>query len=201
MLDATDLPGDGRLARSARARRAVLDALLDLLEAGDLRPTAPRIAEQAGVSLRSVFHYFSDLEALYAAAAERQFERLRPLARPISADGPLALRLRAFVRQRARLLERIAPVRRAALLLEPFSREVAHGLQRVRGLGQQEVARVFAPELARRRGAARRELATALTVIGSWSTWETLRAHQGLSCERSTKVLTRMLAALLQEEP
>ena len=44
-------PLDGRLARSARTRHAVVDALLDLLGEGDLRPTAARIAERAGVSL------------------------------------------------------------------------------------------------------------------------------------------------------
>ena len=44
---------DGRLGRGTRARTAVVDALLDLIEEGDLRPTAPRIAERAGVSLRS----------------------------------------------------------------------------------------------------------------------------------------------------
>ena len=52
---------DGRLARSARTRHAVVDALLDLLGEGDLRPTAARIAERAGVSLRIVFHHFEDL--------------------------------------------------------------------------------------------------------------------------------------------
>jgi AcrR family transcriptional regulator len=199
MLPAEELPGDGRLARSARARVAVVDALLDLIDAGDLQPTAPRIAERAGVSLRSVFHYFADLEALFAAAAARQHARLRPLLRTIPPTGPLALRLRAFVVQRARLLERIAPVRRAALLMEPFSPEVARGLQQVRAAGQREVARVFAPELRRHRPADRRDLVAALATVASFPTWETLRVHQGLPPDRARKLLTRMLQALLQE--
>ena len=199
MLASTDLPGDGRLARSARARRAVLDALLDLIDEGNLRPPAPRIAERAGVSLRSVFHYFPDLEALYAAAAERQFARLQPLVRRLPVRGPLAGRLRSFVTQRVRLLERITPVRRAALLLEPFSPQVARGLRYVRSLGQREVMRVFAPELAARPPAVRREIAAALVVASSWPAWEALRAHQGLPRARAARVLTRMLTALLQE--
>jgi AcrR family transcriptional regulator len=192
---------DGRLARSVRARTAVLDALLDLIEAGDLRPTAPRIAERAGVSLRLVFHHFSDLEALFAAAAERQFARQYGALRSLPATGSLARRLGAFVRQRAGILERITPVRRAAVLMEPFSAEVAARLGAVRTRARAEVAHVFAPELAARPPAARRELAAALGAVSGWSTWHALRAHQRLSRPRATKVLTRMLTALLQEGP
>ena len=74
---------DGRLARSARTRHAVVDALLDLLGEGDLRPTAARIAERAGVSLRLVFHHFDDVDAIYNELADRQAERVKPLTEPI----------------------------------------------------------------------------------------------------------------------
>ena len=189
---------DGRLGRGERARTAVVDALLDLIEEGDLRPTAPRIAERAGVSLRSVFHHFADLEALFSAAADRQTARLRGLARPLAGGGPLRARLAAFVRQRARFLEAITPVRRAALLMEPFSPEVTARLRRVRALGHEEVARVFAPELTGRRPADRRELLAALAAVSSWQAWEALRAHEKLSRARAARALVRMLAALLE---
>jgi AcrR family transcriptional regulator len=198
MLPSADVQSDGRLARGARARTAVVDALLDLLEEGDLRPTAPRIAERAGISLRSVFHHFADLEALFAAAAERQTTRWRGLVRPIGPDGPLATRLAAFVRQRARVLEAVSPVRRAALRMEPFSPEIRARLQQVRELGRRDVERVFAHELAARRPAARRELLAALQATSSWPTWESLRAHQGLTAARARRVLTRILAALFE---
>ncbi|HSR57581.1 MAG TPA: TetR family transcriptional regulator [Candidatus Binataceae bacterium] len=123
---------DGRRARGERARAAVVDAILDLLQEGDLRPTAERIAARAGVSLRLVFHHFADIESLYAAAADRQTERLTALFKPISADGPFAARLEAFLQQRARMWERIAPVRRASLLLEPFSDEIRRRLAAAR---------------------------------------------------------------------
>jgi AcrR family transcriptional regulator len=192
-------PLDGRLARSVRARTAVVDALLDLIEEGDLRPTAPRIAERAGVSLRLVFHHFRDLEALFAAAASRQLARHYHVLRPLPATGPLAGRLAAFVRQRVRILERITPVRRAAILMEPFSSEVAARLGAVRSQARAEVLRVFAAELDARPPRARRELAAALGAVTSWSTWYALRAHERLSRPRAARVLTRMLTALLQE--
>jgi len=143
-----DATTDGRLARSLMTRAAVVDALLALIEAGELQPTAPQIAERAGVSLRSVFQHFRDREALFAAAADRQTQRLRVLVEPIDARAPLAERLVTFVAQRARLLETLAPVRRAALLLEPFSKEVATRLRVVRALKRVEIEQVFAAEVA-----------------------------------------------------
>ena len=101
---------DGRLARSERTRRAVVDALLDLLGEGDLRPTAARIAERARVSLRLVFHHFDDLEAIYSELADRQAERVRPLTVPISVELPFERRVEEFCAQRARLVETLSPV-------------------------------------------------------------------------------------------
>ena len=46
-------------------RAAIADALLSLLEEGELQPTATRIAERAGISLRLIYHHFGDLEALF----------------------------------------------------------------------------------------------------------------------------------------
>ena len=118
-------PDDRRLARSAATRVAVVEALLALLEAGDAQPSMPRIAARAGVSLRSVFQHFADREALYAAAAERQQARIAALTPPLDPASPLAARAAALAAQRARVFEVIAPVRRAALLMAPFSPVIA----------------------------------------------------------------------------
>ena len=188
---------DGRIARGARARAAIVDALLELIEAGELRPSAARIAERAGVSLRSVFQHFRDVESLFAAMADRQRERLAPLMDSVPGDGPLETRLETFVAARARLLESIAPVRRAALLTEPFSRELGKRLGAFRRQKAEEVRRVFATELARRPPAARRRLLAALVAVSSWSTWQALRDHQGLSPAQARRVVHHVLGTLL----
>ena len=190
---------DGRTARSARSRAAVVDAMLDLLLAGDLQPTAARIAERAGVSLRLVFQHFEDLEALYAEAADRQIERLQRLIGAPPVDGPLARRLAAFVDRRVELLETIAPIRRAAQLRAPFSPVLGTRLQAARALTRAEVEVVFARELAARPPAAQRELAAALAVAAGFSAWDSLRTHHGLSPAHAKKVVTRALRALLKE--
>ena len=52
---------DGRLRRSARTRKALIEAYLDLLRENQQPPTTPEIAKRAGCSVRSIFERFSDL--------------------------------------------------------------------------------------------------------------------------------------------
>ena len=61
---------DGRTARAERTREKVVDAVLELLDGGDVRPTAERIAKRAGVSERTVFQHFADREALFGAVGD-----------------------------------------------------------------------------------------------------------------------------------
>jgi AcrR family transcriptional regulator len=190
---------DGRAARTERTTDAVVEALLALIDAGDLRPSARRIAERAEVSLRTVFHHFDDIETLYATAADRQLQRLVALTRFVPREGPLEDRAGALVAARAQVLEAVSPVRRAALLSEPFSPAVHARLAWARRRGGREIERVFAEELARRPAGERRELAAALTAAMSWSNWEELRAHQGLTPALARRVLKRTLMALLRE--
>ncbi|MEK7692733.1 MAG: TetR family transcriptional regulator [Chloroflexota bacterium] len=187
------------MARAARTNDAVVEAFLSLIEEGDLRPGAQRIAERAGVSLRSVFHHFQDLETLFAAAAERQMRRVAAPA-PLPAGGPLADRIAAFVAARSRMLEAITPVRRAAVLNEPFSPTLAARLRWARDLAREEAARVFHVELRARKPSDRRDLLAALAVAAEWSTWEALRAHQGLTVAQARRVMARAIRALLKED-
>ena len=186
---------DGRTLRSLRTRTAVVDALLELIDEGDLRPPAPRIAERAGVSLRSVFQHFRDLEALFAIAADRQLERIVALARPLPADGELGARLDALVDQRARIFEAMTPVRRASLVQEPFSPQAVEARDRILALARADLERAFAGELETSPDPAR--LLHALDAASSWQVWESLRNHQGLPEGEARKVLHLLLSSLL----
>ena len=191
---------DGRNLRAERTRTALATAYLDLLTEGDLRPTAERIAERAGVSPRSVFKHFPDREALFGAASAIQEERIRDLiGEPPDPTGPLEARIDAFVEQRARFHEFVSPVRRSALLIEPFSPVIAEKLQMARSAGAAHVDHVFAPELAKLEGEARDDLRAALCATAAWPTWESLRRHQGLDADRARAVMRKMLTAQLED--
>jgi len=188
---------DGRLARSARTRRAVVDALLDLLGEGDLRPTAARIAQRAGVSLRLVFHHFDDLEEIYGELADRQAERVKPLTAPIDVSIPLARRIERFSAQRGRLLEMLSPVRRAAVLMETFRAALARRLKHARALTRAATIAAFAPELSKLDADEKRATIAALDVATCWFAWEQMRRHQGLSETEARGVMATMIRALL----
>src|SRR5258708_6139683 len=190
-------PLDGRLARSARTRHAVVDALLDLLGEGDLRPTAARIAERAGVSLRIVFHHFDDLEAIYSELADRQAERVKPLTVPISITLPFARRVEEFSAQRVPLLETLSPVRRSAVLMEPFLPALAKRLKHARDLMRAAAIAAFGPELSKLHGDEKRATIAALDVVTSWVAWEQMRRHQALSETEARTVMSTTIRALL----
>ena len=189
---------DGRLSRAARTRAAVVDALLTLNEQGNVRPTARDIAAEAGVSLRSLYVHFDDLEALFVAAGHRQAERLGKVLPPMVTKGSLPERLDAFMTRRVRIHEFGAGVRRAALLQEPFSPVLQQALRNARQALRAEVEVCFGPELAAAAGPARRErLLVALDVATSPATWESLRTHQDLPVDEAAAHVRAMVLAFL----
>jgi AcrR family transcriptional regulator len=203
---------DGRIARGERNRDALVEALVSLLEAGETKPTARRIASRAGLSLRTVFAHFDDVESLYAAIAERQRDRFRHLYAPIPADQPLEARIDALVARRAELFESIAPVRRASLHVSAGSPALARNLRQAAAALRRQVESSFAPELARaaaggpngpargRRTAARApagDAVTAVDVATGWETWDALRTTHGLSVAATRRVMALLVAGAL----
>ncbi|GAA0541764.1 hypothetical protein GCM10010172_23950 [Paractinoplanes ferrugineus] len=183
---------DGRTARSERTRNAIVDAHLQLIRDGDLRPTADRIAKQAGVSLRALWSHFADMEALFAESGQRVLESRDAAHRPISAKLPLPDRIEAYCKQRARMLEQITPNAKASAVKEPFS----EALQKYRKLHlarvREEVSALFAAELK-----GDEELLNAVIAISMWSTWSTWRDVMGLSATTARATMARAITALL----
>ena len=184
---------DGRSARRHRSRDRAVDALLDLLGEGVLRPTAQQVAERSGVSLRSIFRIFDDVESLNAAAAARQLSRIRHLFVDVMPTGSLAERVSQVVAINSRLYESIAPIRRAALRAAPESPALREQLARARGWVRSEVERVFAPELA----TATADTTAAVELALSFEAWDQLRSAQDVSPTRATAAVTRTVTALL----
>lgn len=190
---------DGRTVRGRRTQRAVVDAVLALVEEGNVRPTAEQVATRAGVSLRTVYQHFRDRESLFRTATEVQLERMASFLRVLPDDGPFAERRAAFLDQRIRLLEEMTPLRRAALLLEPFFEEARREITWARDAKRAEPLRVFGIELAKIPAAERPEAEAALGSATSWATWEGLRVHQGLPVQRARAVMERTIVAVLGE--
>ncbi|MFE5286381.1 TetR family transcriptional regulator [Nocardia sp. NPDC056611] len=182
---------DGRTARAAKNRQAVLEAALALIDEGNLQPTAQAVAERAGVATRSVYHHFQDLETLYLDAAQTQIARhWIALLEPVTGD--LNQRMDTLVALRSDLFENVTNTRRAALLREHESVVLSECLNESRAALRAHL-RTNLPELDALEPASRE----AVFAMCSWETWDVLRRHQALPVDAAraavTAVLTRML--------
>jgi AcrR family transcriptional regulator len=185
---------DGRRLRRDQNRDAVIDALLALFREGRYQPGTAEIAARAGLSPRSLFRYFDDVDDLHQAAASRQRLLARPLIElGIDPDQEIADKIRAVVRARARLFEQIGPAGRALRACAHRHDPLAAELARNRAFLRSQLAAVFAPELAA--GAA--AVLPALDVLCSFESYELLRHDQGLSRVRAVAALTDAIGTLL----
>jgi AcrR family transcriptional regulator len=193
---------DGRAVRSATTRRAVAEAYLNLVDAGDLRPTARAIAAEARVSERAVFRHFQDMETLHSEAATLQIQRVgSDLPDPAPTTGDISARAAHLAKRWCTLNERVTPVRRVALLHEPFSEEIARRLSWVRGLARHELEKTFGAELDAAPAERRAALVAALSATASWETWNELRTRHQLDVELAIQTVTSMLLAILAGFP
>ncbi|HEU4422952.1 MAG TPA: TetR/AcrR family transcriptional regulator [Pilimelia sp.] len=193
------VPGrvDGRTARAERTRRAVVDALLELTAEGVYKPTAERIVERAGVSLRALWTHFKDMETLYAAAGDRLLELQQEIYRPISPSLPLPKRIEQFCRQRGQLLEIVAPAARASALRLPFSTHLQEYRATQNARARDELVELFGAELAAAGPGGREQLLHATVVASTWPAWGVLRDDFGLDVPQATAVMIRSITALL----
>lgn len=189
---------DGRTARRDRNRDAVLDAVIDLFTEGQVELVAADVAERSGVSLRSVYRYFDDLEALARAAIARQTERFAPLA-ALADDrsGTLDERIDRIVDVRLRLYEAVGATRRAAIQRAASNPILADQLERTRVLLDRQVEALFAPELDALDPKVRATVAPALDLLLTFESYDQLRRTRRLSGAETRRVLRATLARLL----
>lgn len=139
---------DGRHARRDRNKYAVVDAYLDLVRAGQPRPSVAEVAERSGVSHRSVFRYFADKDELARTAIERQQVFAQPLlALEVGPDAPFDERLPRFIDRRLQLFEALAPVARLSRSIAHVQPIIASQLSTNRQFFRSQIAHLFSPEL------------------------------------------------------
>ena len=190
---------DGRRRRSARTRKALIEAYLDLLRENQQLPTAPEIAERAGVSTRSVFERFSDVLTLSLAAADYAFEQAMAQAAVPNLDADLHTRLKSQVETRAAICEQWLPLWRALLRYQSASKELAIRISRIRAAMVSRLELVYGFELSTLSEAERSQLLIALDILTDFESWGRMREDHGLSIEAARDLwinaIRRMLPA------
>ena len=197
-MEASPAETDGRRLRKAANREAVVNALLDLYAEGNLRPGTDAIAERAGISPRSLFRYFEDIDDLADEAITSQLARASPLVElGIDASSPFEERVLAVVDQRFRIFEAFGRAAQVARLRAPFQPRLATTLTESRLFLRGQMRSLFAGEL-KAMGEERADAALAAAdVLSSFESYQLLTADQGRSVANAKAVICRSLSVLL----
>jgi AcrR family transcriptional regulator len=189
---------DGRQLRRARNREAVVEALLDLYRDGNLRPSSEEIAARSGLSPRSLFRYFDDVDDLIRAAIRSQESRVLPLvAVAADEDAPLATKVAALVDQRFVLFDAVAHAATVLRLRSPFQPVLAAELTQNRKFLRAQVRRLFAAELAGMEDARATSALAAADVLTSFESYQHLVRHRAMSGAMAKAVMGNALTAIL----
>ncbi len=193
-----DADGDGRRARRERNRLAVVDAMLTLYASGNLDPSSDQIAERAGLSPRSLFRYFDDIDDLVRVAVARHHDRVAPLAAlDTTTAAPLDERVQRLVEQRLRLFGAIASVGTVARVRAPFQPLIAAELATARGFWREQLRQLFAPELRALGKATAAHVVASIDVLTSYESVQLLRDDQHLTSAQVAAALVHSVTALV----
>ena len=183
---------DGRRERGRSSHKRIVEAMMELIVGGDLSPSAARVAEEAGLGLRTVFRHFDDMDSLYAELAGTITERVAPIVMAPYPDQPWRENVRDLVLRRIRLFETTLPFRLAANIKRYQSPFLMGQYSRVVMLERELILRLL-PGTVR----ANRIGVEALCASLSFHTWRTLRHDQNLSAEEAGMVMEQMVEAVM----
>ena len=190
---------DGRSLRRERNRQDIVDALLGLIENGETEISAALIASKAGLSERSIFRYFDDVNDLYRSVCDLAFSKEIEFALIDDVGiGSLDTKIENFVNQRVRIYtmnEKIAPAARSFAFKNPI---IKNQLVVGRKLLRTQIIKHFAQELS---VFDKQQQQVALAIIDSLTTFEyydMMRSDQKMSVQTIKSVLTESIRKALQ---
>lgn len=195
------IAADGRNLRRARNRETIVAALLHLYDEGQIDVSASEIANRAGLSERSLFRYFDDVDDLYRAACDAQFDRISRFADICELGrGSLATKVERFVNQRVLLFKKVGNIGRVARAhshrVPPIQRQLSKGRKILRN----QMLRHFGDELAHMKRPARLAAIAGIDVLCSFESYELMRHDQGLSDNAVKSALAIALTKFLEPD-
>ena len=179
---------DGRRERSRSSRVRIVSAMLELVGNGDVSPSAARVAEVAGVGLRSVFRHFDDMDALYREMGEAIEARVLPIILQVPVGANWKEKMADIAGRRATVFETILPYRISASLKRFQSTFLMQDYRRMLRLESSTVEAQLPPAVKADFTAVR-----GLDVILSFQTWRLLRHDQELAVDDAGAVVRRLL--------
>lgn len=188
---------DGRHARRARNRAAVIDAVYELVKSGKVPPTVDDVAQQAGVSVSSIFRIFDGLPDLQRQALHEFQRRYRRQLAVDDADAPRPDRIRAHVRTRVQLYAEIAGLLRIARSRAVDHQPMLEGLSEFRANMASQTRQRFSLEVSQLTPAAAANLVALIDATTSPDAYDVMTAAHARSDRHITRLWTDTLDAVL----
>ena len=189
---------DERIVRGQSIRRSLIQATLDLIQAGDVEPTSGAVATIAGLPSRTLFQHFTSLSDLYAAAFDFAASRAFSPDRQVDSAAPLASRIALLVSDRAQLFEAWLPLWSFAERVRRVAPAVGVGVAQLRRLLRERIAVWFAVELDTLDPEARVLVLDSLDRAFGLDSWMNMRERQRLSPMHASRTWRFTAVAIVQ---
>jgi AcrR family transcriptional regulator len=183
---------DGRRRRGEDNRAKIVAAMLEIIHAGDLAPSADQVAQRADVGLRTVFRHFQDMDSLFREMSVVIMGELHAAAEAPFRSTDWRERVAELVERRSWAFEKVGPFLRATSLLQRRAKysDVDH-VRLVKAL--RDILKAQLPPAV-----ARDQLKLeALDLLLSFEAWSRLRREQGLTPKRARETLDAAVRRLL----
>lgn len=175
-MDAARPEADGRRARGASNRARIIQAMVELVVAGDPDPNADAVAAKAGLSVRTVFRHFEDKDAIFHAIDDLLVAAYQPVLDAPYRSEDWKGRLFELIERRCTINEAASVFRISAVMERYRSQFIAEKYRRLHAGEKRMLDAVLPPELQTTTRAGR-----AILVACSFDTWRLLRQDEELS--------------------
>jgi AcrR family transcriptional regulator len=185
---------DGRTVRREKSRQRIIDAVIQLVTEEVEEPTAESVAKLAGVTTRTVFRHFDDMEALHreiVADLQVQTDVLRVAYDP----G------RGWREQFNELV-----IRRTGIFEKYMSRILWAQSLRIRSAAIEADIQVYFGRMREslkvrlpKEFVANADAFAAIEVVLAWEVWIRLRRDQNLPAKKATGVVQNLVHTILKD--
>ena len=189
---------DGRRARRDRNVALAVGAARAMFIEENLVPTIEQVAKRSGLSLRSMYRYFADIDELLREAIDQTMAEGRALAHIDGlAEGPFPTRVERFVSCRVRLYETVGPSYRATVHHASHLPPLRDALERTRLDFRRQLEAQFEPELRRLDEPSRFLTTAACDAMCQFDAIDLLRRSRRLTIAETEAVLASVLSTML----
>lgn len=173
--------------------------MIALIQEGNLQPSAIQIADRAGVSHRSIFRYFDDLDDLMRTSIEHAFADAASVGRiEHYGMGTLDERIAAFVTSRLALYRHVDGAMQVSRMKAPVIPLIDESIGRIARASRKQISRQFAPEVGTRSPQDAELLTDAILVASSYDAFTIHLRLLNSSPDRTRAAMTYSLSALLR---